>query len=229
MMSFSIADWTFLVIVSMLASVALSLSSWGAASSGLSFSANALTAFVLAQFLVSELLRALAPWLILRHCVADLRLWRWLFASVLGLALGAAVAAPSVLILGPPKAGDRLLSLGGLSATQLLIRWLTTIAGCVAYYLPPGLLLQRLSGASAWPFVIASAVSTLVSILLVHAFGDLDTMWALLRPLVQLLGPAYLVVLSVATGLALGAVSGLGSGAGLFFMARRSALRTKNG
>ena len=89
--------------------------------------------------------------------------------------------------------------------------YLSLFAATVAYYLPQGLLLQRLSSTNALPFIIAGAASGLIMMLIgsiPSARGGFGIVWG------------------VAGGLGQGAISGLSLGAGLFLMARQAGTRT---
>jgi hypothetical protein len=203
-MRFNFIDWSSLALVSAIAfaasHVALSL-----------ILVSAPTTMVLVSFgLVSVLLflfflYPLAPWLILRHRVDDLRLTRWLLANAFGLILALTLILPYVALV---ESQVTLQSPGRAGAVRVLLKWMTTIAACVAYYLPPGLLLQRLSGTSAWPFITAGAAFSLFASLM----GPAAWSWARGSP-----------GLAAALGFGFGAIHGLTLGAGLFLMSQRSA------
>jgi hypothetical protein len=167
--------------------------------------------------IIFGLMHGLATWLVLQRRVNSLRLWHWLVAAVGGFLLSGACLLPA-LVFGIPFNGFDLLELN-VYGVDLLAGWLTVIVSGVALVLPPGWLLQRLTGASAWPFVVAGVLATMTT--------RLAPSWTALLPWVAELGfrPTqhdWLVVLAFAASLVFGAVFGLMMGAGLFVMARRS-------
>ena len=190
-MRFDLIDWALLILVSAVASAT--------ARFAMGLLMMLARPEVLPLFLMGViffLLNAYAPWLILRNCLGGLGFGRWIGVNVLGGLAGLLASSA--------------FQPGWVGPTGMLSWWLAVIAANAAYYIPPGLLLQRLSGTNAWPFVIASATSGLISDLL-----------GLTAPPVPRggLGLAW----GVAISLGQGAISGLGLGAGLFLMARRGA------
>jgi hypothetical protein len=143
-------------------------------------------------------LNAYATWVVLRNCLDGLTLGRWLWADLLGRLM--ALVLWSLPLAVPP------------GPTAPSHSWLATTIASVAYHLPPGLLLQRLSGANPWPFVVAGVVS-----------GQVSSLLGLTGAAPEPLG----LVWGLAMGIGQGAISGLALGGGLFLMARQSA-RTRS-
>jgi hypothetical protein len=228
-MRFNVSDWLWLILATAVASVAMTgvdmtVVRWAArtATSGFA-SSNLLTALALASGVASVLLDALAVWLVLRWGVEGLRLGPWLLATVLGLLLSAIVGLPAAALLVPtPEGGSWDLSGPSGAYFYAPIRWLMLIAASAATFLPPGLLLRRLSGASALPFVAAGVTWTILANPISRPATD-----AMLRYIGQLalsnagvwqiLGAQALPLAAI---VAMGALSGLTLGAGLFLMAR---------
>lgn len=124
-MRFTIADWARLVLANVLVWVAMSLSATGMQRLAIATRREAATVVTIALaglivLLILELLRALAQWLVLRHCLTNLRFGPWLLANAQGLALGLAVV------------GLAMAFLSGISLLRLLFGGL----GHVAYFLP---------------------------------------------------------------------------------------------
>jgi hypothetical protein len=212
-MRFTVADWALLVLAIVLEWVARSLLATWLARSLLGTGTARPTIAIVAIALTGTIVVLIFPqWLVLRRCLTDLRLGRWLRANALGFALGLAVGGLAMAFLGPQN-NRSLQLLSGTSVLRLLFNGL----GEIAWFLPRGLLLQRLSGLSAWPYVVAGGISTTAAGL---PGGILRDQWS---SLVMSLGTADVVVFSAALGLAQGTVVGLALGAGLIFMARRSA------
>jgi len=131
------------------------------------------------------------------------------------------IAAPAAMAIVTHGRGE-LLSLGG-GYVHTFIRWATLAAIGVACFVPPGLLLQRLSRTSCVPLVAVAAVSMMATAL-IAALLELATPPHLMRIALSgdvgvwaLLG---MLALPFAAGLVSGAFSGLAQGAGLFLMAR---------
>jgi hypothetical protein len=89
-------------------------------------------------------------------------------------------------------------------------------SGGAALLLPPGLLLRRLTGASAWPLIVAGALAPIVSGLVVPLVGPWVLRFAIST---ELLKPALLWAALMATHLP-AMLYGLTIGVGLFLMAR---------
>jgi|KBSSwiStaDraftv2_1062776.scaffolds.fasta_scaffold07819_2 hypothetical protein len=205
-MRFGLVEWALLIVVSGIASAAPSAVSI-VGSEQMNFEiALALGALL---YMVVDMV---APWLVLRRCVDDLRLTRWLLANALGNALAAVFGHLPFVLLRSRGAGS-LWFLDGLDRTQLL----TSIAWGAAYYLPPGLLLQRLTGVGAWPFIAAGAISgPIVMSVFPLLWGSIPAR-SLLASFSEVTGGTGF---RASLGFAFGATNALILGAGLFLMTR---------
>jgi hypothetical protein len=221
-MRFNAGDWLLFVLASTVASVAMIGMSWVIWAAAVDRSTPIIVriAAMLVGGLLSKLLDTLIVWLVIRRCAERLRLAPWLLTTMLGLVLAAAVGVPAVEFSALPHRGELLSLRSGHLHT--LILWIAIAAIGSTSFVPPGLLLQRLSGTSCVPFVALGAVSTMVTAListelevatpqLMHIafFGNVGV-WAFLG----------MLALPVALSLLSGAFSGLAQGAGLFLMAR---------
>jgi hypothetical protein len=210
-MRFNLVQWAALVVVSGIAPAAPS-AVLGVVGSEQRNIEIALTLGAVLGLVVDML----APWLVLRRCVDDLRLTWWLLASAFGNAVAAVPQRLLFPLLGPRGAGS-LWFLDGLNRTQLLM----SIAAGAAYYLPPGLLLQRLTGAGAWPFIIAGAISAPIAMSVFSLLWEL--LWgsiparSLLASFSELVGGT---AFRASLAFAFGAIDALVLGAGLFLMTR---------
>jgi hypothetical protein len=164
-MRFTAGDWLVLAVTSAVVEFVAQGSAvvgvvafflWGIPLSPTDFP---LPAYALATGVNHALLDGLATWLVLRHCAEGIRLAPWLLAIVMGVALKLAVALPVMALSISLQPGD-LLSLSG-DPGRVMTRWFAVVASAALFFLPPGLLLQRLTGASAWSFVIAGAISVI--------------------------------------------------------------------
>jgi hypothetical protein len=205
-MRFNLVQWAALIVVSGIASAAPS-AVWVVGSEQMNFEiALALGALL---YMVVDIV---APWLVLRRCVDDLRLTSWLFANALG---NVAAAVPNYLLFAllRSRGAGSLWLLDGLDRTQLL----TSIAAGAAYYLPPGLLLQRLTGVGAWPFIAAGAISgPIVMSVFPLLWGSIPAR-SLLASFSEVTGGTAFKISLI---FAFGAIKGLVLGAGLFLMTR---------
>jgi hypothetical protein len=183
---------------------------------GLPGALNTLFAVALALGVLYVPLNALLAWPVLRTCVAGLRLALWLGATALGAMLGAIVSVPAMVFL--------LLVPGSVPPfpNTSPIGWLPPVAAGIAALLPPGLVLQRLSGVRAWPSIIALAVA-------IAGMAALPTVWG--RVAVHVMVPDAMLLADlmpgwVGLGMAAAAVvmsgvlTALALGAGLYLMAR---------
>jgi hypothetical protein len=216
-MRFNGADWLRLILACIMASAAMAVLSW-AVWSAISFPRSLYVAreVALGLSLLVIPLNALAAWPALRGCVSDLELAPWLTETALGALLGAIVSVPTLvsLVLDPNGTFP--------TATAIVpngVGWLPPIASAVAALFPLGLLLQRMSGASAWPslVIVAAAMAAI-------ALGWSQSPTQFLLPyamLVTTFFPAQLWLGTMAVAVVMsGVLSGLTLGAGLFLMAR---------
>lgn len=211
-MRFNVGDWLLLAVVYAIAAPVMA----GAVRAGLAGPAPGggsipfgvhVALFVIGLLLVLNG-PALASWLVLRRCIAGLRLGPWILAVVLGVVLGL-VANLLAMAHSVPIQRPDILSLSDLLSDDPL-HLLAVVATGVAYFLPPGLLLQRLSGVRAWPFVIAGTIGVTVA-----AMGAPAIRYLLHpAPAATFLGEFVLLYL-------LGMLQGLIVGAGLYLVARQ--------
>jgi hypothetical protein len=225
-MRFTISDWLRLILTCTTASAAMVGLGWAVWAAicyrGKCFpnSPPNPEAVGLALSLLAMPLNALASWPVLRRCVNGLRLAPWLTETALGAVLGGIVSLPAVFLVcvsggAFPMAGAKAPSAVG---------WLQPIACAVAALLPPGLLLQRLSGASAWPpLLIVGAAMALILLV----WGQTPTQFLL--PYEMLFTNTFFVPGTLVFGITAvafvgmsGVLTGLVLGAGLFLMARLS-------
>jgi hypothetical protein len=156
--------------------------------------------------------------------VSGLRFTPWLIETVLGALLGAIVSFPAMV----------LLLLAPVSVSPIpnasTVGWLPTVAAGIAALLPPGLLLQRLSGVRAWPslIIVAAAMAAMAAVWrwgVVHEMVPRGMAVAMgLPPLLPM--PWWLVMMGLSIGIDIlisGVLTGLILGVGLFIMARRPA------
>lgn len=223
-MRFNGADWLRLILACTTASAAMAGLGWAVWAAicyrGKCFPTSPPNPEVvgLALSLLAMPLNALASWPVLRRCVDGLRFAPWLTEMALGAVLGGIVSVPALFLV---------LVSGGAFPTAAAkapstVGWLRPIACAVAALLPPGLLLQRLSRASAWPSLLIVA-ATMAMIRLV--WGQTPTQ--LLLPYEMLFTNTFFVpgtlvfgMTAVAFVVMSGVLSGLTLGAGLYLMAR---------
>ena len=209
-MRFTLNDWLWHAV---LCAIAAAASRWlwgigallGWAMFGL---AEAGVPALMALPVIDALARGIAVWIVIRHCVDDLRLTHWLLAVSIGAVLVHPFLLPMAGLDALPSSRD-LLTLSG-NPVHLLGRWLTLIAESVVPFLPPGLLLWRLTGAGAWPLVGLGALSVII-----HRLAMPSLMPWLLNHLGAIQGIVSAATLS-------GLLDGLAFGAGLLLMARLS-------